>query len=181
MNLAKYPAIALAFLAPASLEANTYANQIEIQNCGGYQITKVSLSRYGSNGWSEAHCWGDCDDYSRPKLRVGDALCFNLIPHGQDGDVFVLRMFIYGGETKKSNETKFAADADQRRVFRMKGTSYNNNHPKSRGYKSTLPGPKCSKGGKKESRVNCTNIGFHGDDDAVPFGRDDNLARRAEG
>jgi len=49
-------------------------------------------------------------------------------------------------------------------VFRMKGTTLNNNRPKSRGYKQTRPESRCSKVGKRTpDLVNCENVGSSAD------------------
>jgi len=161
MLLPRLPMALIAVIAPSSLAAQSFANQIEVQNCGLYEITQAKLQGHRTTGsWTTVECWGQCGDGNLKKLKAGEALCFDLTDKSTDWTRFRLIMNISAGESDlKTDDTNFDPDADQRRVFRMKGTTQNNNDPRSRGYKATLGSSQCDKDGKQDFRVNCTNLG----------------------
>jgi len=190
MKILRSTAVILAFLAPVSLEAQNSANQLEIQNCGGYAITKVFVQAKVGDDWEDVRCWGDnCSIYDRglsntgPKkgrLNSGQALCYDMSSGKQWGGLYRLKVKIAEGETKKTDDTQIDSGADKRRVFRMKGTTQLSNRPKSRGYKNTVGSAKCGANGTK-SQVNCTPISGLDATAAERFGRRDALRALAVG
>jgi hypothetical protein len=153
---------ALAMAHTSGLAAKNYASQLEMQNCGGYSLKAVDLQgrKAGESKWSDVKCFGNtnsCDSGS--SVDIGEAVCFDLT--GYKGyERFRLKGKIDAGQNKTTDDTYYKEDADQRRVFRMKGTTYNNNRPNSRGYKATLGSNTCDGNGNRRSGINCTGISW---------------------
>ncbi len=157
---------ALAMAHASGVAATNYANQLEMQNCGGYSIKSVEL--YGrkadSDSWTYITCYGDSHGCAHgDNLLIGEAMCYDLT-EWPGYERFRLKGKIESGDNKTSDDTNYAKDADQRRVFRMKGTTLNNNRPNSRGYKATLSSGQCDKNGASRGGVNCTAISWRLDD-----------------
>jgi hypothetical protein len=153
---------ALAMAHTSGLAAKNYANQLELQNCGGYSIKGFELQgrRAGDDSWNYVNCFGNtkgCD--AGGSVGIGEAVCFDLTAH-EGYERFRLKASIDAGENKTTDDTYYKEDADQRRVFRMKGTTYNNNRPNSRGYKATLGSNTCDGNGNRRSGINCTGISW---------------------
>ncbi len=122
--------------APVMSDDKNYAAQLQLKNCGAYQLWKVVLQRKaaGSNQWEEV-------TNKQTNVKYGYAICFDASqwPQFVKGDSARLRGFIDAGDTKSCDGTNFDEPEPEgeglRRNFRMEGTTRNNNACKSHGYK----------------------------------------------
>src|SRR6056297_1456180 len=125
---------------PGHAETNK-AQYMMLENCGGYDISKVKLDVrvYKHTGW--VHTGAGLSD-GEWKLQIGDVICFDLNHRpagdwGVDGNEFRIRTQIEFGDSKKCDSTSGKIRDGDLRVFRMKGTTHNNNGCRSRGYFDT--------------------------------------------
>ncbi|MEM7747647.1 MAG: hypothetical protein AAF346_05305 [Pseudomonadota bacterium] len=137
--------------APAMSDDKKYAAQLQLKNCGAYQLWKVSLQRRaaGSSQWHEI-------TNKQTNVLNGYAICFDVSqwPQFVKGDSARLRGFIDVGDTEVCDSTNFDGPVTngktgQRRNFRMEGTTKNNNGCRSHGYKKLMAGSNCGKNGTK--------------------------------
>lgn len=140
----------------ASGDEKNYATQLELKNCGAYQIYKVQLERkQQGSSWDKVKTYDFYNDYGQ-YLYTNQAFCLDLSkvssnnePVFVDGDQARFRVYIDGGSKVNCDGTNYGKNDDgkSRRLMKMKGTTYNNNGCRSVGYKSTLDSDSCPGGG----------------------------------
>lgn len=167
-------------LYPASAENS--ARYLVLENCGGYIIDEIVVQKRprfvadwdnpdpdGSPGikknkgsWDRVNSWSD-ESFSLHEYEAG---CFDISkadPGANDLYEYRLKADINAGQTKKCDSTNYdESNSPDMRIMRMGGTSYNNNHCKSRKYVDPTTHGRgsdylehCSKHGGRTREISC--------------------------
>jgi hypothetical protein len=150
---------------PGIASAHEQAEFLWFENCGTYQISKITVQRRSEEGgnWVDTdYAWGKGD---AELLYSGRAVCFDIgameetrekggIPNGYQAR---LKVKIRSGETIFCDSTWINRDDDiGTRKFLMRGETHSNNGCRSQGYKYKMRNKaKCNPTGKAVNAKRC--------------------------
>lgn len=137
-----------------SADDKNYAYQLQLKNCGAYQLNYIKLQRKkaGSSSWMDEESW------TTDGSEMGNGKTFCVDIRGgtysfKPGDKARLKAYISGGEVVNCDSTNYGEATNQKslRKMKMSGTTFNNNGCRTQSYGTPYKGSssKCSHAGSR--------------------------------